>query len=530
MFELMGEEAEDLRRAIAARVPQPKARRQRTAAERAAERAAAAAAAARSPRRLRRSTRVTGGGAVGGAARKDWEDPDAVALESSSEGELTWVDEPGVLSYVCAPSADAATAANATDSVDGPLLAFPVWGDENADERGAMSGVDVDVVSFRCSGTFLADGSLSKAYSLDARGGLVAAAGHGGRAAIWGVGGLRGGAGAIEPLVSARLTRGWISDVRLVGSPDARTGAGGGDVGGGDAPRSPLLAASNDGVIGLWDVGRVCVQTGEPRKVWEAAGLHAGGVFSMDAARPTGGEGEGAAWHVATASKDGSALLTRLLPWGSAWDRANGGLAVVRRWEDAHGGLVVRSARLRPGAESSEVATAGADGGARVWDARSASDAAALELGRAAEGGASGGGPLSFAEWGPAAPGGGTPGLVATAGASPAVRVWDVRSPSAPLATLLGHCLPLTAKGKQGGGLYRPAFAGEASRPLVVCSGPGSDRLSCYDASSGACRSRGELGYTPTGIWARGGVGAAPVLCATTRAVEVLIPVVADGR
>lgn len=41
-----------------------------------------------------------------------------------------------------------------------------------------------------------------------------------------------------------------------------------------------MLAASNDGAVALFDLGRE--SKGVPRRVAEEGGLHAGGIFSMD--------------------------------------------------------------------------------------------------------------------------------------------------------------------------------------------------------------------------------------------------------
>lgn len=78
--------------------------------------------------------------------------------------------------------------------------------------------------------------------------------------------------------------------------------------------------------------------------------------------------------RIATASKDASAKLLQLTPSGS--------LSVVVSWEDAHGGGVVKSARMRPRCDGRVVGTAGNDGHGRVWDARQDGGRAAVELGR----------------------------------------------------------------------------------------------------------------------------------------------------
>lgn len=66
----------------------------------------------------------------------------------------------------------------------------------------------------------------TRAYSLDCRHGLVAAGGHQGRFAVWGVGGGVSSHAPVAPLMSARLFRGWISDVRFLSSRVAQSSGG----------------------------------------------------------------------------------------------------------------------------------------------------------------------------------------------------------------------------------------------------------------------------------------------------------------
>lgn len=65
----------------------------------------------------------------------------------------------------------------------------------------------------------------------------------------------------VEPLLSAQLHRGWVSDVQLVPHGDGGIGLGCGSPGQGGAPgegRVPLLlTAGNDGALAVWDLAQV---------------------------------------------------------------------------------------------------------------------------------------------------------------------------------------------------------------------------------------------------------------------------------
>lgn len=86
------------------------------------------------------------------------------------------------------------------------------------------------------------DGNLKKIYSISFRpcGKLVAAAGHGGMAGIFGIG--HGGAGGEDVLLSWKAHQGWIGDIQF-GSQQKE-----------DASSNLVLSTSNDKMVILWDI------------------------------------------------------------------------------------------------------------------------------------------------------------------------------------------------------------------------------------------------------------------------------------
>lgn len=69
-------------------------------------------------------------------------------------------------------------------------------------------------------------GTQHPILSLDVRGGLLAAAGKGGHVALWGLDGSSQEEG-VPPLIAAKLHRGWVADVQVLGrtAADDQTGA-----------------------------------------------------------------------------------------------------------------------------------------------------------------------------------------------------------------------------------------------------------------------------------------------------------------
>lgn len=64
-----------------------------------------------------------------------------------------------------------------------------------------------------------------------------------------------------EPLLSAKVHKGWIADVQLCSGTD--TG-------------SHMLTAGNDGVLALWDLSKVASESRQPQCIAQTTSLHAG--------------------------------------------------------------------------------------------------------------------------------------------------------------------------------------------------------------------------------------------------------------
>lgn len=352
--------------------------------------------------------------------------------------------------------------------------------------QGRGGGYD-DIVrcrGYRETSLVLCDPYLQRAYTMSYQDGLLAAAGHQGRLAIWGVAGPHpvwsDNAEEVLPLISAQVARGWIADCQFLSSQPNRDGS------------RLMLVAANDGNVQLLDVGKQ--HAGTPQTLLKDTGLHTHGIFSLEEAHH----------HTATASKDGS------VAWASL-DTAGPSLRVVRRYEDAHGGGVVKCVRVAPGvgdATSARLASAGNDGCVRVWDVRSNGADAACTV-AAHEGYCA-----SFAEWHPE-----DASLLLTSGQEDEVKIWDLRQPHTPLHIFRGHCGGRTGRISR---LYRPIWVNAGKEVLV--SGPGSDQLSVYDAVEGRTVSRGEIGYVPTTMMSfKEAVGGA-VVCSTTKRLRCYVP------
>jgi hypothetical protein len=424
------------------------------------------------PLRSRRATRSSA--EDGGITHAD----DA-AEEEEEEGEeapLSY-DDSGVRRYACAAAARGAR----------PFFGSAVDSGASASSAPPASFEHVASLSF-------ADAALSRVYAIDARGALLAAAGHGGRAALWGIpcgsdegeeeDGSGDGAETDEappplvprvPLLSWRAHAGWASGAALLSCG------------------SRLLTSGNDGALCLWDLtqtqrgGSGSGGSGAPRCVsTTTTALHRGGIWALHAPR----DAEGVLW---TASKDGSCAQSVLTPSGS--------ITLTRSFSGQHRG-VVRAVRAAPGCGGAAAACGGADGGICLLDARVGGAGAGVVRTLAGAHPA-----VNCVEWHPV-----VPHALLSAGSDPVARMWDLRAgsssgsdraaPATPLLELRGHCAPPMGT-KKLRNVYRPAFVARGA--AVASPGEGSRALSLYCAATGRALSRGDVGFDATLAFCCGG-------------------------
>lgn len=375
---------------------------------------------------MRRSRRISANPTA------NYNDDDAAALaaalaasEQEKEPEVvSYVDDSTVRRYL----ADAAPAVHDAAPMSGELTGYTT---HRAHEYALSRG--------------------SKAYSLDAHGSLVAAAGHGGVVHVHAHVAVDDDDRS-EPLLCFKAHTGWISDVRI-------------------AAAARLLTSSNDGTVSMWNLERTRADDALMPERTLATKVHGGsGIFAMDVGAERG------ASRVVTAAKDGGVAV-------SSFDGASpqGDSAAVWRRDAGHAG-VAKSARWR---DANVFGSAGNDGAVRLWDVRapSSSDPVVSFAGMAD------GGVVNFAEF--QKENGGH--LCACTGFAREVCVFDLRKPGDAVHTLQGHCGAGPARVKA---LYRAAFTPCGGH--VVVAGPGSASVSLYAASSGRCVSRGAVGFDAT--------------------------------
>lgn len=443
---------------------------------------------------LRRSTRQRGGVI-------DVSTGEEAALNSRNQGEFEQqqveeeqelkFDDSSVHHYVCQTLSTTHT--TNTSSWEGPTLP------------------DTTIRGFIRLPSMLVDPSLARAYSVDWRPGLVAAAGKDGQAVVWGSRELESGNYSnvnteeegeeeeereIAPLVSAKLHKGWISDIQLCDGNSSSDNNGG----------VLLLSAGNDGAVCLWDISKtaaVGARKEMPRCLARGDDLHRGGVFSMHAMGR----------NVVTGSKDCSVVVSR---YGSS----GGEFSVVRRYEDLHDG-VVKCVRWRPfsniasdsGVESSVFASCGNDRTVKISDIREGSllqqNSTTGSEGIVLDGFHST--TVNCLRWSPAAE-----YLLLSASHDPTLVLHDLRRPDTALYTFIGHSTLPRIKN-----IYQPAFV--AGGAAVATAGDPAHQLSLYSVLDGRTISKGEVDVT-IGATFCGSSPNAPLLCSANRCVVAYAP------
>ncbi|CAN6463847.1 unnamed protein product [Victoria cruziana] len=333
----------------------------------------------------------------------------------------------------------------------------------------------------------LADPQLTRIYTVDvcAAGdgeprALVVAGGHGGYISIFGAStdGRREDDGenveAIEPLMSWKSSRSWVSGVKFAGSNAML-----------------VVSTSNDGGILVWDVSKQPIidsASWSPPIVGKVRDLHSGGIYSMDLLKDI----------IITASKDSSLGFCRM-------DGGGGGGVFIDRNVSGHHSGVIRGVSFR---DADILADCGADGRICVLDTR-LPEACTMKIDSDHSTG------INTIEWSPS-----DEFMLLSASRDPVLLLYDVRNPSEPLQKLHGH---VGSTVRSCNNIYRPTFVGN-NGAYVATSGQGSKKISIYEVGTGNIISQGFIGYDANLVFYTSNVGGPPRLWAAARQINQLSP------
>ena len=400
----------------------------------------------------RRSARQRGGPAQGKSGQDMTDAEFAAALareqEPEPEPEPLYFDDSSVRHYACEGAGGGAPSSTRRPSAGAALAGY------------AESPIT------------LADACLKKVYSMHNSGDLLAVGGDKGYAAVYGLGRAPPEAGEATPsLITFRAHKGWLSEIQFLACGQA-------------ADQKLVLTSANDGVLSMWDVFK-SVEGGSGRggasvaqSVFQHAGLHSGGIFSMHEQ----------GLRVLTGGKDAVVCLSEIDPAG--------GVRPAHAYDGAHAGVVkcVRWLPAEAGSGSTDTfASAGNDGQIYVGDAR----AGRRGLRAAVEGAHPYA--INFVEWHPE-----SEHLLLSAGFSAEVLLHDLRKPGEPLFRFQGHTQTRGPCKK----IYRPVFS-DGGRTITT-SGEGSRSLSVYCTRSGRTMSRGGVDFDALTLYrCSGGQGGA---------------------
>jgi WD40 repeat protein len=414
---------------------------------------------------------------------------------------------------------------------------------------------DASIQGFQRLSRMLVDSALARAYSLDyyEPSGLVVAAGKDGRMALWGTHAMpiaqtneeeRDTLGKkevdnkenidqaeeddddddeveVEPLLSCKLHKGWISDVQLWQNTPGSSGCSE------DESHMFLLSSGNDGVVCLWDVTKTATTASElPQCLVRSEDIHDAGVYSMHCA---------GTHRVLTGSKDCSVVISTFDTLGLNPNTKKGStlsstFSVVQRYDNLHDGCVVKCVRWKP--SISTMCTNGTNDGDAVVFASCGNDRAIRIVDTRIEGnsGPTGGGGLvlegvhsttiNHIRWSPA-----SEHVFLSASHDPAILLHDLRKPETALFSYIGHSPP----GKRINSIYQPVFVAGGTAIASAGSDTFAHQLSLYSVLDGKTISRGDvdinIGATYCG---RGGGGnsaqGTPLFCSSTRCVAMFAP------
>jgi len=486
---------------------------------------------------VRRSQRNARGAEDGGGGKT------VLAKEEAGEEkeeELLTYDDSSVHRYVC--EVMAATGRDITQPAINSFL--------SSHPSCIAPTEDACIQGFQRLPGMLIDPALARAYSLDYHesSGLVAAAGKDGRVALWGTHAAMTAAlkeerkitrgeneeneeekeddeAEVEPLLSYKLHKGWISDVQLwqstLSSSDSDRGGGCSE----DNSHMFLFSSGNDGTVCLWDVTKTATTaSGLPQCLVRADDIHKGGVFSMHCAGTN---------RVLTGSKDCSVVISTfdtlaLNPTNNKSSTPSSTFSVVQRYGDLHDG-VVKCVRWKPSISTNGTNSTNSNNGDAVVFASCGNDRAiritdTRVVGNSGQTGRNGlvleGEHLTtinHIRWSPA-----SEHLILSASHDPSLLLHDLRKPVSALFRYSGHS-PL---GKRINSIYQPVFVAGGT----AIATPGSDifahQLSLYSVLDGKTISRGDvdinIGATYCG--GDGGSAGAPLFCSSSRCVAMFAP------
>jgi len=287
---------------------------------------------------------------------------------------------------------------------------------------------------------------MVRCYSLDycPRGDLIAGGGKNGHASVFSFHQNDSSQDVVDPLISQKLHRGWICDVRLLV---------------GQKCCSPkLLTAGNDGVVALWDLSLQEETTREIKQIGYNDGIHDGGIFSMDY-QPLGDQ------RVLTGSKDGSVAITEI-----------DGLKQVTSYHDVHDGHVVKCVKWRSMADGGNTfLSSGNDGKTRLHDCRSTGSSGKICFSASSV--------VNTLLWNPI-----DDNMFLSAG-NDHLHVHDVRMDGKVLVSLQGH------NDVGSAGIYQPIFVNQGKAILTTGASKASRFLTLFDLQ-GNIISRGDVGYS----------------------------------
>ncbi|KAG7670830.1 hypothetical protein KSW81_004263 [Nannochloris sp. 'desiccata'] len=420
------------------------------------------------------------------------------------------------------------------------------------------AATDAYIQGFQRLPGMLVDSSLARAYSLDYHepSGLVAAAGKDGRVALWGahtsttaptteekytsanqedVDGKENfneveekDEVELEPLLSYKMHKGWISDVQLwqnTLSSSSSSSGGGGDS---DTRSMFLLSSGNDGMVCLWDVNKTAsAASGLPQCLVRSEEIHDGGIYSMHYCA--------GAKKVLTGSKDCSVVISTFDTLASNSKTEKGStltstlrstFSVLQRYDDLHDGCVVKCVRWKPSISTS--CTNGNDGDAVVFASCGNDRAIRIVDTRASRNNGQNGGAglvlegdhlttINHIRWSPA-----SEHLLLSASHDPTLLLHDLRKPETALFRYSGHSPP----GKRISTIYQPVFVAGGTAIATAGSDIFAHQLSLYSVLDGKTISRGDVDINIGATYCGGGGGAAGAVlfCSSNRCVAMFAP------